>query len=256
MKKKIVASVFFLVMIFFVWIGIRLGIEKSWYTKIQEERFLNEPYQISELYTKILHGGYEADVPVAEMANTLAGVTQEHILPSLPLDPPEPEFTLSFDLAYYSEPGKSDPVLVIPKGTELLYFLEGLYVPAGYGVNSLPGNEAGWRCVRPFMESSKADSLVNAPYYYIELSQLERAAEEYMQQETRWNSGSSYTLRQNVYLETRRSDFALYTKGIYESPDLRYSLWDEEDTILLSCGAAFLLVGISLLFCKRKRRTV
>lgn len=60
------------------------------------------------------------------------------------------EYSLPCDITYYSWDG-SDliPALVLDKGTDVLFFpteAEGApLIPAGYGVNSFPGTESGWR---------------------------------------------------------------------------------------------------------------
>ncbi|MBQ7063566.1 MAG: hypothetical protein IJM90_01560 [Firmicutes bacterium] len=64
------------------------------------------------------------------------------------------------ELSYYARPGDSEPVYVIPKGTKIV--ITTLY--GGYGYNSFPTAERGWRVAHPFISEGGGEER-QGPYY-------------------------------------------------------------------------------------------
>ena len=169
------------------------------------------------------------------------------------------EYTLPCDITYYSWDG-SDliPALVLDKGTDVLFFpteAEGApLIPAGYGVNSFPGMESGWRYAVPFLAADQPLisgqvllSQQDWDYYHVRLSDLQAVCSGYWK-ELEWDYSRQSRRRMGISvrelstLELLRTDGVLYRAGIYNSPDLSVSLWDKMDSLLTAAGAALILL--------------
>lgn len=171
------------------------------------------------------------------------------------------EYSLPCDITYYSWDG-SDliPALVLDKGTDVLFFpteAEGApLIPAGYGVNSFPGTESGWRYAVPFLAADQPLisgqvllSQQDWDYYHVRLSDLQAVCSGYWK-ELEWDSSRQSRRRMGISvrelstLELLRTDGVLYRAGIYNSPDLSVPLWDKMDSLLTAAGAALILLFV------------
>ncbi len=262
-KKSIGVCLLILSLVPLIWGGIRVGAAVSVKTD-SESQYAYDGFQYSDMYASVLEGGYQQRVPVKNMAEELERLQTAVVTAEKEADPPSPEMTLSVDLTYYEKPDTGSAVVAeIPKGTKILYFLdrESCMPEFGYGVCSFPGYEAGWRCVRPFLEAEDAASGEGAaaagelPYAYIRLEALETVAWDYRSQEPRWNSGAALSAEGQVFGELRAADKEMYRKGVYNSPDLPYPVWDVWDTALFSVFAVLCISGCILLLRGRKRNT-
>ena len=169
------------------------------------------------------------------------------------------EYSLPCDITYYSWDG-SDliPALVLDKGTDVLFFpteAEGApLIPAGYGVNSFPGRESGWRYAVPFLAADQPLisgqvllSQQDWDYYHVRLSDLQAVCSGYWK-ELEWDYSRQSRRRMGISvrelstLELLRTDGVLYAAGIYDSPDLSVPLWDKIDSLLTAAGAALIVL--------------
>lgn len=221
-----------------------------------EEQYAYDAFEYSEMYASILGGGYEQKIPVKDMAEALERVQTNIVTAERQGNLPSPKTVLPTDLTYYEEPNAESAVLMeIPKGTEVLYFLdtETCMAEYGYGVCSFPGYEAGWRCVRPFLRAEEAASQDPAelagelPYGYIRLEELEAVSREYYTEVPQGSIESSLSMEERIFEELRATDKEFYQKGICNSPDLLYPVWDMWDTVLACVFALLFLSGCILL---------
>lgn len=262
-KKYIAFSLLFLSLIPLIWEGILLG-SAVYMKRHSESQYASNEFAYSDTYDSYLDGGYSRKVPVKSMAKKLERLHVEAVpLVGVSGELPSPEMILPVTLTYYEEPDTESTIAVeIPKGTEVLYFLnrEWPMLVYGYGARSLPGYEPGWRCVRPFVKtqetvSGETEAIDKLEYAYIRLEQLEAVVWEYRRQEPLWRrSENPLFIEGYVFEELRTVDMEFYQKGIYNSPDLAYPIWDTWDTVLLGVSIVLFLAGSILLLLEREER--
>ncbi len=169
------------------------------------------------------------------------------------------EYTLPCDIIYYTWDG-SDliPALVLDEGTDVFFFpteTEGApLIPAGYGINSFPGTESGWRYAVPFLTTDQpliSEQVLLSQeewtYYHVRMSDLEIICKDYWEdvgtdysQQVRKRMGLN--IRELSALELLNTDGVLYRAGIYNSPDLSVPLWDKINSLLSAAGVALIVL--------------
>ena len=91
---------------------------------------------------------------------------------------------IPFDISYYSEPGDKEPAYVVHTGETVYFSVPEDYTDAsqlqtafmlysgmwGYGLNTWPTAEKGWRLVRPFVSAERPEL---QGYYYVKMEALQ-----------------------------------------------------------------------------------
>lgn len=146
-------------------------------------------------------------------------------------------YAAPFSIRYYKEDG-GRKVLAheIPAGSTLETKPSGAY-PLGYGFESFPTYEKGWRWARPFSDDKNV-IVSEMPWYYVKTADLEALAKYMVQNSSHWQhffqiSGLSES--ELVYGIVRKCDLIFYERGICISPDLSPNFWTW-DCILLASG--------------------
>lgn len=154
-------------------------------------------------------------------------------------------FTTSAPIRYYRETdGKKTLACEIPAGTALDWSSS---APSGYGFDSFPTYEKGWRWGKPF---KSADGQGDDAWYYIRTEDLEKAARQafsssqYLQASAK-SAGLSGS--EAVFALVRKTDRVFHQNGVYLSPDL-FAPWTWD----LICLAVLLLLMLTALWRFRR----
>lgn len=163
----------------------------------------------------------------------------------------ETAFTAPFSLYYYQEEaGRKAVCLEIPADSVIEPEPEWSHgYPLGYGFESFPTYEKGWRWARPFTDGKDA-AVDELPWRYVKTADLEAFAEEMARCSPHWQDAIQRlhaSESELAYELVRKCDALFYEKGIYLSPDLYPVFWTW-DGILLAAG--FLAFSGCLLFSK------
>lgn len=165
-------------------------------------------------------------------------------------------FTAPFPIRYYrEESGRKVLAYEIPAGTAFESELTGGAYPLGYGFESFPTYEKGWRWVKPFSDSQDVDRS-ELPWYYIKTSDLESLFAYVIQVSPHWQQSiqlSSIDEAQAVSSYILKCDHMLYEIGAYISPNLYPSFWTW-DSILFVSGFFLSAAGLLLLKCRDHHR--
>lgn len=158
----------------------------------------------------------------------------------------ETTFYTEHKITYYKKiNGIMKEAYAIPEGTEVEAgcFLSFQRAPTeiGFGFNSFPTYEKGWRWVRPFSLSSESEDK-NESWYYCKTNDLLLAAKAALQQNQYFQlkqKSSHLGERLYLYMFIRQTDALFYKNGIYKSPDLYYH--NVTVVILILIGVLILL---------------
>ena len=208
------------------------------------------------------------EIPLHEIEENTLYQTLETISGFSKVDDSIPHtIKLSEDIRYYEEPGEGqEPAYILSAGTEIkwhdpgdsegnmqkYYHTEGywdntydrpysaeekagLKHSSGYGLESFPTYEKGWRYVRPFVTAEETE--MPGTYYYVRLKDLENVVYDLYAHLDLDMEKMSMPIETRVYVMTRRLDSQWYDSGIFLSKDIYKSVWHWWDTALL-----FLLV--------------
>ena len=154
-------------------------------------------------------------------------------------------------LTYYEkEGGRLIPALTIRPGKWLAALSPGEF---GYGFQSLPTQERGWRYAKPFVPREEGDSGEpealpdDLPWYYVRLEELTEFRRRLLSRD-----GRPSCFEEESLLSV---DDAFFQKGVALSPDLLPPLW-QADCTLLACAAgalALIPLGRGAVFLARRR---
>ena len=184
--------------------------------------------------------GYLEGVPIAEMDMDKYRWLIDFVNMS---DQDHTTFTTDRPITYYEEvDGEKVLAYEIPAGTTLTYWpFWDVYF--GYGYNSYPTYEKGWRYTRPFIEPGGAAKSEELPFYYVKLSDLEHTVRLIIKSDKNRQEALRYerkTVQDVVYSATRFTDAIFYVEGVYISPDYLHPLWTWDCTAMAAALAAAL----------------
>ena len=154
-------------------------------------------------------------------------------------------------LTYYEkEGGRLIPALTIRPGEWLVALSPG---EVGYGFQSLPTQERGWRYAKPFVPreegaSGEPEALPdNLPWYYVRLEELTEFRRRLLSRD-----GRPSCFEEESLLSV---DDAFFQKGVALSPDLLPPLWQADCTLLACVAGALALIplGRGAVFLARRR---
>ena len=250
-KKDIGIFLLLLSLVPLSWAGVRLGTALKDRADFRFSYTYEGEFQYSELYETILEGGYQKNRPVKDMAEKLERC-MPMVVPAMRGPFVQETMELPIDITYYAEPSQSsEPVLKFQKGEKVKISpdTEGAWPVNGYGCIGLPDYRPGWRCVKPFIKGGSGESVEELPYYYIPLQDLETILRQYTAEINAQAKSEMSKIGKNqkdFYRILLACDLVLYRKGIYNSPELEYPVWDTWDTVLVSASGILLLSGIIL----------
>ena len=251
MAKKIICFVFgFILFIFSLFSLIHRNNQNS---EIRSSFQL--PSQFANNYQ---WSDYQEHIPLSEM-----DIEQYRALFTSPVNPVgyETAFVTEQDLWYYEEiNGTKTEAFCIPAGTEIdlgnYLHLSSDPTELGAGFASLPTYEKGWRWVRPFATAYEEGAQDSEGWYYCNLSDLESLAHSLLEsseslREALTSSGMDVDTFCHAFV--CQVDLCFYREGVYESPDLFYSVWTLQEAVLLILAALFVIVGVLSKEKKRER---
>lgn len=167
-------------------------------------------------------------------------------------------FTAPSPIRYYrEESGRKVLAYEIPAGTAFESELTGGAYSLGYGFESFPTYEKGWRWVKPFSDSQDVDRS-ELPWYYIKTSDLESLLAYVVRNSNSpyWQSSLQHPGMEETQLASAyilKCDHMLYEIGAYISPNLYPAFWTW-DSILFVSGFFLSAAGLLLLKCRDHHR--
>ena len=252
MRKKIAAGVLFLIMVVsFVILAMRI------IPVIKKNQEIEDQWKISSEKSIRSFREYKDKIPMEEM--DLEKLLED--VEVVPMNAFEDEkgytLTLTEDLHYYkSKEGKRVLEKTIPSGTEIQIFSAVHEKPriTGYGMNSLPTYERGWRYVRSFLTKEEAEGIeikeeAEDTYYFIKTNELEKVVDAFVQKYVKATDipegKNKDEYRKEIYNQQMYGvDSTMLTYGIYKSPNLTEPLINTGNIILLILGVLTGIGGI------------
>ena len=136
-------------------------------------------------------------------------------------------FSLPFDLTYYTEEnGVKTPACTLEKGSQVCWGGPSGGLRPGYGLQTYPTYEKGWRWGRPFTAEEELEERAGEalPWYYVKTEDLNRIAAALADggspHLTELAQKHSVSAGEAAFSLVHSVDTIFYDNGVYLSPDL------------------------------------